>query len=251
MSTIEETSLHIQYVALKDGVKRNLKEYPFIIPLIKNFKKITFNKPVTFIIGENGSGKSTLLEAIAVSYGFNPEGGSKNFNFNTKDTHSKLFKYLKIVKSLNRVNDGFFLRAESFYNVASNIDELSEGDPLFYEKNYGGKSLHAQSHGESFLSLLNNRLRGNGVYIFDEPEAALSPMKLLELLSIMDDLVKNNSQFIISTHSPILMAYPNAEIYEIQDGTLELTDYEDTNHYSMTKYFLSNYKQMIKNLGLE
>jgi predicted ATPase len=207
--------------------------------------------PVTFFIGENGTGKSTLLEAIAVSYGFNPEGGSKNFNFRTKETHSDFYKYLRIGKSYNNANDGYFLRAESFYNVASNIDDLNHGGKIPLYEYYGGKSLHKQSHGESFLSLLENRLTGNGLYIFDEPEAALSPMKLLELLVIIDKLVKNNSQFIISTHSPMLMAYPKSEIYEINNGKLKLTSFEDTNHYSLMKYFLLNYKQMIKNLGID
>jgi predicted ATPase len=237
---------------LKDGINKELKNYPFNIPLIKNFRKIKFNKPVTFIIGENGTGKSTLLEAIAVSYGFNAEGGSKNFNFKTKETHSDFYKYLRIGKSFNKLSDGYFLRAESYYNVASNIDELDKGGggPQIKES-YGGKSLHNQSHGESFLALLKNRLGGNGLYVFDEPEAALSPMKLLELLVIMDNLVKNNSQFIISTHSPILMAYPDAEIFEINNGKLKLTAFEDTNHFAVTKYFLLNYKQMIKNMGIE
>jgi len=249
---VEENPLHIQYIELKDNMERDRKKYPFVIPLINNFKKIIFNKPVTFFIGENGTGKSTLIEAIAVLYGFNAEGGSRNFNFSTNDTHSDLFKYLKIGKSYNKATDGYFLRAESFYNVASNIDELDEspGGGSKIISSYGGKSLHNQSHGESFLSLLKNRLRGNGVYIFDEPEAAISPMKLLELLIIMDNLVKNNSQFIISTHSPILMAYPNAEIYEINNGELELTAFEDTNHFTMTKYFLLNYKEMIHKLGM-
>jgi predicted ATPase len=242
--------LPIQYIMLKNGIKKDTGKYPFNIPLIKNFKKMAFNKPVTFIAGENGTGKSTLLEAIAVRYGFNPEGGSKDFNFKTKETHSELYKYLTIGKSFNVGNDGYFIRGESFYNLASNIDELEEGGPSLFNS-YGGKSLHDQSHGESFLSLLNNRLRGNGVYIFDEPETALSPMKILNLLVIIDDLVKNNSQFIISTHSPVLMAYPKAEIYEIRNDELILTKYEDTNHYSITKYFLLNYKKMINDLGIE
>lgn len=249
---MEEKTLHIQYAELKDGVKKDFKKFPFNIPLIKQLKKISFNKPVTFIIGENGSGKSTLLEAIAVSYGFNPEGGSKNFNFKTKETHSDLYKYITIGKSLTKADDGYFLRAESFYNVASNIDELDEdtwgGRPV--KESYGGKSLHNQSHGESFLALLKNRLSGNGLYIFDEPEAALSPMKLMELMVIINDLVNKNSQFIISTHSPILMAYPKAEIYEIIDGKLKLTAFEDTNHFSITKYFILNYKKMLLDLGI-
>lgn len=248
---VEKNPLHIQYIALKgDGIERDAKKYPFDIPLIHKFKKITFSKPVTFFIGENGTGKSTLLEAIAVACGFNAEGGSKNFNFNTKETHSDFYQYLRIGKSYNAIHDGYFLRAESFYNVASNIDELAGSENSRLYNSYGGKSLHKQSHGESFLSLLKNRLLGNGLYLFDEPEAALSPMKLLELLVIIDELVHNNSQFIICTHSPILMAYPNAEIYEIHNGELVLTAYEDTNHFSLTKYFLSNYETMIKKLGL-
>jgi len=253
---MENKALYIQYIVLKDDMKMDAKVYPFNIPLIKNFKKIQFNKPVTFIIGENGTGKSTFLEAVAVSYGFNPEGGSKNFNFNTKETHSNFYKYLRIGKSYKRASDGYFLRAESFYNVASNIDELDKLDKETSSlprlvNSYGGKSLHNQSHGESFLSLLENRLCGNGLYMFDEPEAALSPMKLLNLLTMMDNLVNNNSQFIICTHSPILMAYPKAEIYEINDGELKLAAYEDTKHFSITKYFMLNYKEMIKNLGIE
>ena len=251
---MEQKPLYIQYVALKDGIKKDTKQFPFNVPLIKYFRKITFLKPVTFIIGENGSGKSTLLEAIAVSYGFNPEGGSKNFNFGTKETHSDFYKYIKIGKSYNRADDGYFLRTESFYNVASNIDQMVDIEDRrkksLYDS-YGGKSLHNQSHGESFLSLLKYRLRGNGLYIFDEPESALSPMKLLELLAIIDNLVNNNSQFIISTHSPILMAYPKAEIYEIDNGKLKSTAFEETRHFSITKYFMLNYKQMIKNLGIE
>jgi predicted ATPase len=167
-------------------------------------------------------------------------------------THSDFYKYLKIGKSLIKPKDGFFLRAESFYNVATNIDEL--GVTEYYgdrSLSVPVKSLHDQSHGESFLSLLKYRLWGNGVYIFDEPESAFSPMRLLEILVIIDNLVKNNSQFIISTHSPILMAYPKAEILEIKDGKLILTEFEDTNHYSITKYFLLNHKKMIKELGIE
>ncbi|MDR0434589.1 MAG: AAA family ATPase [Gracilibacteraceae bacterium] len=248
---MERNPLYVQSVALAEDEKRELKSYPFNIPLIRKFRKLTFNKPVTFIIGENGTGKSTLLEAFALACGFNAEGGSKNFNFKTKDTHSDFYKYLRVGKSYKKINDGFFLRAESFYNLASNIDELASGGGAVIYDSYGGESLHRQSHGESFLSLFNNRLRGNGLYIFDEPEAALSPMKLMELLIVIDDLVKNNSQFIISTHSPILMAYPHAEIYEIEEGELKLTPFEATAHFSLTKYFLANHKQMLKNLGIE
>jgi predicted ATPase len=243
--------LHIQYIKLKERIEKDTDNYPFNIPLIRNFKEIEFKKPVTFIVGENGTGKSTLLEAFAVAYGFNPEGGSKNFNFKTRDTHSSFHECLRIAKTVNRAKDGYFLRQESFYNLATNIDELDKipgRRPLI--DSYGGISLHKQSHGESFFTLLKNRLRGDGVYMFDEPEAAFSPMRLLGFLIIIDELVKSNSQFIISTHSPILMAYPNADIYEIVNGKLQLTELEDTRHFSVTKYFMMNYRKMIKNLGI-
>jgi predicted ATPase len=239
--------LHIEEISLKEGLDCNPEEYPFNIPVIQNFKSLELRKPVTFIIGENGSGKSTLLEAIAVCYGFNPEGGSKNFNFSTVASHSSFHNYLRITKSYNRAKDGYFLRAESFYNVASEIDNIKDGILAFY----GGKSLHEQSHGESFFALLQHRLGGNGVYIFDEPEAALSPMRLLSLLVRIDDLVKLNSQFIISTHSPILMAYPNADIYKIANGKLELTKLEDTEHFVITKYFVNQRERLLKELGIE
>jgi predicted ATPase len=238
--------LHIERIFLKERLDINMEEYPFNIPVIQNFKSLEFRKPVTFIIGENGSGKSTLLEAIAVCYGFNPEGGSKNFNFSTMASHSSFHDCLKITKSYNHAKDGYFLRAESFYNVASEIDNIKDG----ILASYGGKSLHEQSHGESFWALLQHRLGGNGVYIFDEPEAALSPMRLLSLLIRIDELVKANSQFIISTHSPIVMAYPNADIYEITNGKLELTKFEDTEHFTITKFFINQYERVLKELGI-
>lgn len=211
---------------------------------------VRFSKNVTFIIGENGSGKSTLLEAIAVAYGFNPEGGTINMSFSTHSSHSDLYKYLKIGKN-KRAKDGFFLRAEGFYNVASHIDNLDNADIPFappLKLSYGGISLHEQSHGESFLATVQNRFSGNGLYILDEPEAALSPMKLLTLLAEIKYLTDNNSQFIISTHSPILMAYPNAEIYEIRGDGIFSVSYKDTEHYRVTKSFLDNPDRTFKYL---
>jgi len=250
---MKNSSVHIDRIFLNKNRERNLEEYPFTIPVVRNFKEIEFRKPVTFIIGENGTGKSTLLEAFAVGYGFNPEGGSKNFNFNTMSSHSELYSFLKIVKTPNYAKDGYFLRAESYYNLATEIEKLDK-IPAFappIKNSYGGKSLHEQSHGESFFALLMHRLRGNGMYMFDEPEAALSPSRLLTLLVRMDDLVKQNSQFIIATHSPILMAYPHAEIFEIKNGKLKKTIYEETEHYKITRYFMNNPKKMIEDLGIE
>ena len=225
-----------------------LLDLPVVQTLIKT-KELVFSSDVTFFIGENGTGKSTLLEAIAVAYGFNAEGGTKNFSFSTNATHSELYAYLTLSRS-QYAKDGFFLRAESFYNVATNIDEMdsqsSFGTGLI--NSYGGKSLHKQSHGESFLALVQNRFGGNGLYILDEPEAALSPLRLLTLIAEINTLVKNNSQFIIATHSPILMAYPNAQIYQINDLGIEPVSYKETEHYQLTKQFLDNPEQMLKYL---
>ena len=204
-------------------------------------KDISFNAPVTFFVGENGSGKSTLIEAIAVAMGYNAEGGSKNFNFSTKNTTSMLYDEIQLCRVAYE-NDGFFLRAESFYNVATNIDDLR-----INIDNYGGKSLHNQSHGESFLSLVQNRFRGNGFYILDEPEAALSPMRQLTLLIEINNLVQNNSQFIIATHSPILLAYPDAQIYNLDAG-IEGIAYAETEQYKITKNFLDNPNMFIERL---
>ena len=211
--------------------------------------ELLFDWPMTFLVGENGSGKSTLLEAIAVACGFNPEGGTRNFNFSTRNTHSELCDCILLTR-YGYPKDVFFLRAESFYNVASNIDELDEAGGIGpqLKDSYGGKSLHAQSHGESFISLVQNRFGGRGLYLLDEPEAALSPMRLMSLLVAMDGLVKKASQFIICTHSPILMAYPGAEIYQLSDEGIERADYKNTEHYIVTKQFLDNPERMLKYL---
>lgn len=224
-----------------------LNNIPAIDFLIKN-KTLSFSKNVTFFVGENGTGKSTLIEAIAVAYGFNPEGGTKNFNFSTNSSHSDLWEHIALAKT-GFAKDGFFLRAESFYNVASNIEELYEEElRRGLEIPYGKDSLHNQSHGESFLSLVQNRFNGNGLYILDEPEAALSPMRQLTLIAQMDSLVKNNSQFIVATHSPILMAFPGAEIFEFNGCGIKSVDYRDTEHYRVTKRFLENPEKMLRYL---
>lgn len=229
----------------KDGLAETdsyVNDLPFIRCL--DGDSIHLKSPVTFFVGENGSGKSTLLEAIAISAGLNPEGGSKNFRFSTRSSHSALYRYLRLSRGAGmKWKDSYFLRAESFFNVATNIEELDRG-PTFDNwdiiDTYGGKSLHEQSHGESFFALMKNRFVGNGFYILDEPEAALSVSRQIAMLHLMKDLVEEGSQFIISTHSPILTAYHGAQIYEFRVNGLADVRWEDTDNYILTKRFLSS-----------
>lgn len=242
-------SLYIKQISISEPVPEFL--YLYDLPIVRYLARcpITFTKPVTFFVGENGIGKSTLIEALAVAVGFNPEGGSKNFIFSTRNSHSSLYQYLNVVKG-PRARDGYFLRAESFYNLATNIEELdsvpASATPIL--QSYGGVSLHEQSHGESFMTLIEQRFHGNGLFILDEPEAALSPMRILRLLCEMDRLVKNHSQLIISTHSPMLMAFPEAEIFQISQETVEKVDFQDTEHYKITKMFLDHPDRMLHHL---
>lgn len=239
----------IRLKLLKEKI-HSFNSHPFNLDIVRNLDTINFHPKVTFFIGENGSGKSTLMEAIATAWGFNPEGGTKNFNFSTMASHSPLYQYIRLIKSFRRPRDGFFLRAESFYNVASNIEKLDKepgfGSPI--KDSYGGKSLHHQSHGESFFSLINYRFGGKGVYILDEPEAALSPARQMAMLARIHELVQDESQFIIATHSPIILAYPDALIYEVTGGTLKTISYEDSDIYTTTKHFLNNHQSHLKKL---
>jgi predicted ATPase len=229
----------IDITILQDKIEEK-DEYPFSVPAIRGLTTLTFHPKVTYFIGENGTGKSTLMEAIAQTMGFNPEGGTKNSLFSTRDTHSNLSDFIKPGRSFKAARDGFFLRAESFYNLASYIDDVE------YTGSYGGKSLHAQSHGESFLALLTQKFRGNGLYLLDEPEAALSPSRQLSALAVIHKLVKADSQFIIATHSPILMAYPDSTIYLFSENGIHEIAYEDTDHYRVAKDFLNHREQMLQ-----
>jgi len=208
---------------------------------------IDFDSPVTFLVGENGCGKSTLLEALAVNLGFNPEGGTRNMMFSTADSHSELWQLLAVTKGVPGPRDGFFLRAESYYNLASYLDRL-ESEQSGLLDSYGGRSLHRQSHGESFLAAIENRFGGHGLYLLDEPEAALSPARVLRLMAQMDALVRQDSQFVICTHSPMLMAFPGAAVLEITEDGITRIPYQQTEHYRIMHEFLSRPDRMLKYL---
>ncbi|MBU4434831.1 MAG: AAA family ATPase [Alphaproteobacteria bacterium] len=216
--------------------------YPFNLPVLRGLDSLKFHPRVTFLVGENGSGKSTLIEALAVAWGFNAEGGSRNFKFSSRASHSALHSHLRCVRSTTRPHDGFFLRAESFFNVQTEIERLDSepgpgGPPI--HRAYGDRPLHEQSHGEAFFALFDNRFRGDGLYILDEPEAALSPSRQLSFLAKLHQLVLARSQLIIATHSPIILGYPDAWIYETSERGLERVDYEDLDHVTVTRAFLN------------
>lgn len=226
--------------------------YPFDLPTIGKAFSMEFPQNVTFLVGENGSGKSTVLEGLAIACGFNPAGGSRNDLYASHKTESTLADALRLSWS-KKMNNGFFLRAESFFNFATHLDEEKElarqnpilGDPY---ASYGGGSLHHMSHGESFLTLLKNRFN-QGIFFLDEPEAALSPTRQLAFLALLHDKESTGAcQFVIATHSPILLAYEPATIYHFGASGIAATEYKDTEHYRVTKDFLDAPELYVKNL---
>lgn len=221
--------------------------YPFSIPAIRHLERLVFPTAVTFFVGENGSGKSTLLEGLAAAFGLNPEGGSKHVRFTTRSSHSDLYKHLTLTRTRAAPTDSFFLRAESFYNLATVVENQAERHAYDPDAG-GGRSLHEQSHGESFLALVLHRLRGNGFYLFDEPEAALSPARQLALMAAMHRLVQRNSQFIVATHSPILLGYPGATIYDFGEHPPREVAYRETEHFQITRAFLEHPERMLREL---
>jgi predicted ATPase len=212
--------------------------YPFDLPVVQSATEIALHPQVTFLVGENGSGKSTLLEAIAIAWGLNAEGGSKNFRFHTKATHSDLFKCVRLIKGVRSARDAYFLRAETLYNVVTEAERLGAREA----------SLHECSHGEAFLHLFLHRFGGNSFFVLDEPEAALSPIRQLAVLARMHDLVAEGSQFFIATHSPILMGYPGAWIYQLNEQGLDRVEYEQTDHFLVTRRFLASYPRMLRDV---
>ena len=233
---MNDRKLFLESIRLNRERVPSYDRYPFDLPVLYDFEKLTFRKPVSFLIGENGSGKSTIVEAIAVLMGMNPEGGTQNFRFESKNTVSSLHEYLtasRIRKPKNR----FFLRAESFYNFSTELDRIGQDDARIYDS-YGG-SLHEVSHGEAFLQLVEHRFGPDGLYILDEPEAALSPSRQMSLLCCINDLVRENCQFIIATHSPILLSYRDGEIFDLDDG-FAVKNYRDTEIYHTYRMYLDD-----------
>ncbi len=215
--------------------------YPFSLPAIRAWNELEL-APITYLVGENGSGKSTMLEALAVAAGFNAEGGSRHFDFSTRASESELHRALRLSRGFRRPATGYFLRAETFYNVATEVERLDAAD------GYGPDALHELSHGESFLALIKHRFRPNGFYVLDEPEAALSPARQLALLRRIHDLLRAGSQFVIATHAPIVLAYPNARIYRLGDRGIEQVDYEDTEQVALTRDFLLDRSRFLSEL---
>ena len=230
----------IQKIILEwDKVDKN--SYLWDIEALNGVEQIEFSHPITFFVGENGSGKSTLLEAIAVAHGFNPEGGTKNYAFSTHDSHSELCNAIKIVKGFRKEKWGYFLRAESFYNVATQEEEYADAS-------HPSARYHEKSHGESFLALAQDNLQPDGLYIFDEPEAALSPQRQLTLLMEIHRCARAGAQFIIVSHSPILLGIPGAQIYCFDDGQIHTCSYEETDSYQVTELFINNRQALLRRL---
>lgn len=211
------------------------------IEALKDLETLDFNSNVTFFVGEIGSGKSTLLEAMAIASGFNPEGGTKNYSFSTYDSHSELYDAIRVVRGSRKARWGYFLRAESFYNVATMEERYAD-------EGHESQKYHEKSHGESFLALAQNQLRPGGLYFFDEPEAALSPQRQLTLLTEIYNCAADGSQFIIATHSPILLGMPGAEILSFDSGVIHPCEYEDTESYQVTEMFINDRKRLLDKL---
>jgi len=233
---------YLLHASFRPDAEIDFDTYPFNIAAVRDLDRIAFHPNVTFFVGENGSGKSTVMEGLALALGFGSEGGTKNVQVKTADSTSPLHEVLRLARGVPKPRDGYFLRAESFFNVATYMDETG------YLEGYGGLSLHKQSHGESFMAVLLNKLRGDGIYLLDEPEAALSPSRQLAALSAIHQLVEASSQRVIATHSPILLAYPHAKIIQFDGHGVSEVAFEDTEHFRVTRDFLNHYPRRLEQL---
>jgi len=235
---------YLSEVRLDRGRVPSFEQYPFSLPAIRGLRALGLHDKVTYFVGENGSGKSTLLEGIALALGFNAEGGALGeIRFATRESHSELHHFLHLRPS--RVRYGFFLRTESFFNLATAIEEQDRDPSLAALPKrtidyYGGRSLHEQSHGESFLATFQHRLHGGHLVLLDEPEAALSPLRQMSFLTLLHKHIGDGAQFVIATHSPIVLAYPDAWIYRFDEGGIERVEYEQTEHFQVYRDFLEN-----------
>ena len=227
---------YLRSVEMQAGAVLDYEAYPFSIPAVRELGKLEPHPDVTFFVGENGAGKSTVLEAIAVGLGMPAEGGTRNVHREQQEV-SPLHCHLKLVKGYKQPRFSYFLRAESLFNVFTYLDQLPGGGP----------SLHLRSHGEAFMDVMQ-KFSGDGLYLLDEPEAALSPNRQLAALAVIDKLVKQGAQFIIATHSPILLAYPRAKILLFDETGISHVDYEDTEHYAVTRDFLNHYPRRLQQL---
>ncbi|MDN4053784.1 AAA family ATPase [Massilia sp. YIM B02763] len=227
---------YLRSVHIDPRAELDLQRYPFNIPAVRDMGVLLPHPDVTFFVGENGAGKSTVLEAIAVALGLPAEGGTRHVHRNQQET-SPLHGVLRLAKGWKRPGSSYFLRAESLFNVFTYLDEIGSPRP----------SMHLRSHGEAFMDTMLG-FRGDGLYLLDEPEAALSPTRQLAALALIDRLVKEGAQFIIATHSPILLAYPNAKICLFDGSGVSETAYEDTEHYAVTRDFLNHYPRRLQQL---
>lgn len=232
----------LDWVEVKPEAVPSPADYPYSLPAVRGLGRLWFHPAVTFFTGENGTGKSTILEALAVASGLNAEGGGRNFRFSTRASHSPLHTALRVARGIRRPRTDYFLRAESFYNVSTEIEQRGAGG------HYGDTPLHEQSHGESFWSLITHRFSADGLYFLDEPESALSATRQLALLARLRDLTERRCQFIIATHSPILLAYPDAAIFRFSEDGVERVGYEETDVYRVTRGFLENRESTLATL---
>jgi predicted ATPase len=235
------------------GPNSDTGRYPFTLPVVRHLTRtggLDLDPGVTFVVGDNGTGKSTLVEGLAVAAGFNAEGGSQSFRFATRATESSLGDQLVLRWGVHKPRTGFFLRAESYYNVASEIERLDRdpGSPPLLPA-YGGISPHERSHGQSFLDLVTHRFGPRGLYLLDEPEAALSPRGCMALLARIAELVTQGGQFVVATHSPILLALPGARILQInENGEIDQVGYDDAEPVTLTRAFLAGPEHFLRHL---